>query len=225
MIIPPHFSFKTWLSTLFLGCIPHFIRSFVCIFTSSEDNSPLREHKQELHVNRFLGSHCWYSSSPKTRAGLEGPICPFLCLWSFFEVKETSTQRKGPQRVRSERGGPCLLHQESLNSQDSRRTRVHLKGKLWSLPSPVAKWCHGPVTFSGVKVPISRLSRFWQWLVIYQSQICIHVLCITELQHVGEGASEARIKWMSVYDMHVHLYLGKSGCLSVYFCLHTTGYF
>ena len=56
------------------------------------------------YIYKFLGSHCWSSSQPMKRAGLKDPLYSFpsRCLWSLFEVKETSTQRKAPQGNRSD---------------------------------------------------------------------------------------------------------------------------
>jgi hypothetical protein len=70
---------------------------------------------RQVDIYKFLKTYYWYSPSPKARTGLEDPVCSFfLCLWSFFEVKGTFTQRKRPQRDRSGRGRPCMLQQEFL---------------------------------------------------------------------------------------------------------------
>lgn len=135
-IVPPHFSLKTLLSALFLGCIPHFMRVFRLHFYFLRGHESLKRTKQELHLYRFLGSHCWYSSSPTTRAGLENPICPLLCLWSKVP-RETGQRGAGP--MFSSRTPWTLKTAEGQEDTWKGINRVCL---LMS--------CHGPVTFSGM---------------------------------------------------------------------------
>lgn len=67
------------------------------------------------------------------RAGLEDPICslPSLGLWSLFEVKETSSQRKAPRRDRSDED-QVLCALVGIIGTDKTKQREEDTLEMWS---------------------------------------------------------------------------------------------
>lgn len=110
------------------------------------------------------------------RAGLEDPICslPSLCLWSLFEVKETSSQRKSsPERQVKWGPGPACSSRVHWNWQDKAEARRY----TWNVVQRVCcvlllHSVNGPVTFSRLRNPF--ISKLWV-LQIKKSSLCLEL--------------------------------------------------